>query len=77
MFSNAEWVVPDQFLLGMKNPLRERLKLETSLTMHQMLKEAITLEKEEQVELPPVGTAMAPVREDPVEQCMILLETAV
>lgn len=56
-FIIAELVICNQFLLGIKNQplhqmLRERLKLEPCLMMDHVLKEAITLEKEEQVEMP-------------------------
>lgn len=64
---NVERVVWDQILLWMKNQSllqRERLKLEPGLMMHQVLKEAVTLEKEEQGEAPLVTTpsAVAPVK---------------
>lgn len=80
-FTNAELVVRDQFLLGMKNQplprtLREKLKLEPGLMMHQVLKEAIALEKKEQVKTPLVTTP-ASVREDGMERHMSLLEEVV
>lgn len=54
----------------MKNPSIHRMlkkRLEPRLTMHQVLKVAITLEKEEQFQMPPVPAAVAPVGEDGVE----------
>ncbi|XP_069800966.1 uncharacterized protein [Dendropsophus ebraccatus] len=52
-FTNAEVVLRDQFILGLRSQplrrtLRERFKLEPHSTLHEVLKEAITLEKEEQ-----------------------------
>lgn len=45
----------------------------------QVLKEAITLEKEEQVEIPlvPALDTMVPVGEDRVEQCLTTLEEVI
>lgn len=47
-FTDAELVVRDQFLLGMRSQLLckilwERLKFEQNLMMHQVLKEAIAM----------------------------------
>lgn len=84
LFPNTECVVQDQFLLGMENPLicptlSERRKLEPGLTMNQVLKEAIPLEKEKQVETPPVTVlaAMAPVRVDGMDRRITSLEEVV
>lgn len=63
----------DQLLLGMKNrilrrTLRERLKLVPELNMHQVLKKAITMENDGQVEIPPVPASKILVREDGVQR---------
>lgn len=58
LFTNAELVVCDKFLLGMRSQLLcstlwKRLKLEPNLTMLQVLKEANVMEKEEQIKAIP------------------------
>lgn len=82
-FTNTELLVRDQFLLGLRSPslrrtLRERVKLDPHLTFHQVLKETITLEKEEEVEATAVRpqAEVAPVRENTLELRMNSLEEA-
>lgn len=61
-----------------RRTLTERLKLVPDVTMHKLLKEAITMEKAEQVEATPAPTvpAVAPVREEGMEKQLTCIETA-
>lgn len=82
-FTNAELVVRDQFILGLKNQplrrtLRERLKLEPQLTLHRILSEAIILEKEELTETVTVAAHVetVPSKQSNIEARMTSLEEA-
>lgn len=82
-FTNARLMVQDHFLLGMSQPLRrtlqESLKLGPNLTMHKVLEEAITLEKDEQLKSTPAvpQAVVATVRESNIELRMTFLEEVV
>ncbi|KAG8548994.1 hypothetical protein GDO81_023217 [Engystomops pustulosus] len=75
-FTNTELVMRDQFLLGMRSQplrrtLRERVKLDPHLTLQQVLKEAITLEREEECEATPGATQIQVTRGCSVDLCPV------
>ncbi|XP_069840942.1 uncharacterized protein [Dendropsophus ebraccatus] len=83
-FTNAEVVLRDQFLLGLRSQplrrtLRERFKLEPHSTLHEVLKEAITLEKEEQGTIVTIAqqAEVLPVKEKSMEARVSSLEEVI